>query len=100
MPIAKVSLAAERIDGSALIRALGSIVGQDISNLLLLPANQLDAENDLSKIRLHSVLAILLSKTAKLIAEGLLDFMTVDSTELESEPVNELQTVKARLYVR
>ena len=89
------TLAAERIEGSALIRALGSIVEKDINNLLLLPVNQLDAKNDLSK---HPILAAsrqftyrvfhhtkLLSKTtsvaslAKLMAEGLLDLMTVNS---------------------
>ena len=44
------ALAAEKIDCSSLIKALRSIVGQDISNLLLLLANQLDAKRYLTKI--------------------------------------------------
>lgn len=91
------ALAADKIDGGALTRALESIVGQKISNLLLLPANQLDAKRHLSNFGLDSMLAaefrqfiyrvfevdvsfmMLLSKTtsvaslAKLIAEGLQD---------------------------
>lgn len=54
--VRREALAEGRINGGA-TRALVSSVGQNISNLLLLSANQLNAKSHLSKFGLNSVLA-------------------------------------------